>query len=215
VFGFLGVYTVVMIPLLGLIVWLALWARGNELRTVRKQLPLYAVAGWLSPPEVLALGSMKARSAARTLARYRAGDGAVRSVREYQEMATSLALLRGRAARGAEPPDFAERERELLDGLWSRRPLAQQAHTQVLVPPRPLFPQPWPMPHQGFAGPYPRPWPGPFPAQRGPYPQWPQPGRPGPLPAWPVAPTGHPYPGPYAGPGPQGYPYGPYVPRHR
>jgi RsiW-degrading membrane proteinase PrsW (M82 family) len=220
--GFIGVYAVVMVPLLGLIVWLALWARGNELRTVRRQLPLYASAGWFSPPEVLALGSMKVRSAARTLARHRAGDGAVRTVREYQEMATSLALLRGRAARGAEPPDFAERERELLDGVWSRRPLAQQAHTQALVPPRPLFPHPYPMPHPGFPAPYGQPWPARFPAQRGAYPQWPQPGgpgpHPGPRPGWPAAPAGHPHPGPYgpyAGPGPQGYPYGPYVPRHR
>ncbi|WP_141726649.1 PrsW family intramembrane metalloprotease, partial [Actinacidiphila rubida] len=39
---FLTLYVAVMVPAFGLLVWLAFWARSNELRTVRRQLPAYA-----------------------------------------------------------------------------------------------------------------------------------------------------------------------------
>ncbi|MCW2869055.1 MAG: hypothetical protein JWL99_375 [Streptomyces oryziradicis] len=148
--GFLAIYATLMIPAFGLLVWLAVWSRANELRTIRTQLPVYAMAGWLTAPEPFALGSMKARSLARTTARRVGGEAAARTVREYQSFATSLAFLRARAARGTAGPDFAAREQELLHHLWQRKAVAQPALAHAAFTLRPPYPPP------GWG----RPWPG-------------------------------------------------------
>lgn len=121
---FLLVYLLFMLPACGALTWLAIWSRQGELRTVRRTLPLYAAAGWLSATEPWSLGSMRARSLARAMARRVHGSPAGRTVLEYQHFATSLALLRARAELGAADSDFAAREQELLHHLWTRRPLA-------------------------------------------------------------------------------------------
>ncbi|NUS10091.1 MAG: PrsW family intramembrane metalloprotease, partial [Streptomyces sp.] len=72
--GFLTVYVSVMIPVFGLLVGLAFWARSGELRTIREHLAVYAAAGWLAPREPVALGSMRVRADARDLARRHHGD---------------------------------------------------------------------------------------------------------------------------------------------
>jgi hypothetical protein len=138
--GFLAVYAMLMIPVFGLLVWLAVWSRSNELRTIRTQLPVYAMAGWIGLPEPVALGSMKARTLARTMARRTHGEAAARTVREYVSFATSLAFLRARATRGAAGPDFAAREHELLHHLWERKSVAQPALTQAAFTIRPPYP---------------------------------------------------------------------------
>ncbi|MFE7262869.1 PrsW family glutamic-type intramembrane protease [Streptomyces sp. NPDC057592] len=68
-YGFYAVYAVFMVPVFGLVTWLAIWSRRRELRTLAAELPAYAVAGWLSPAEPLALSSMRARGLARDAAR--------------------------------------------------------------------------------------------------------------------------------------------------
>ncbi|MEU1537374.1 PrsW family intramembrane metalloprotease [Actinacidiphila glaucinigra] len=175
--GFLAVYATVMIPLFGLLVWLAIWSRSNELRTIRTQLPLYAMAGWLSPPEPAAIGSMKGRGLARSAARGAQGKEAARTVREYVSFATSLAFLRARANRGTAGADFQAREQELLHHLWERKAVAQPALTHAAHAIRPAFPPvyPWAAPPPGNLY-------GPYPAQVQPYGQpwvrpqaWPQP----------------------------------------
>jgi protease PrsW len=174
-FTFLFVYALFMLPVLGTLVWLAVWSRLGELRTVRNTLQTCVAAGWLSPPEAWALGTPRARTIARNLARQGRGPDVARAVAEYQHFATSLALLRARAERGILVPDFHAREQELLHHLWKRRPSAapptQRAAWSMA---RPLPPPP------GAHGP-----PGPYGPQvpHGPHPP------PGP---------GHP-PGPYAG----------------
>lgn len=60
-YGFFAVYAAFMVPIFGLLTWLVVWTRQRELKTVRAELPAYAVAGWLSPVEPYALGSMRAR----------------------------------------------------------------------------------------------------------------------------------------------------------
>ncbi|MCX4846489.1 PrsW family intramembrane metalloprotease [Streptomyces sp. NBC_00893] len=68
-YGFYAVYAVFMVPVFGLVTWLAIWSRRRELRTLAAELPAYAAAGWLSPAEPLALSSMRARGLARDAAR--------------------------------------------------------------------------------------------------------------------------------------------------
>lgn len=141
--GFYVVYGCVMVPVFGLLAWLAVWIRRRRLRAVAGELALYAAAGWLSPAEVPALVSMPARSLARALARSTGGRPAGRAVALYEADAAALALLRHRARSGgpAREPDFAGRERELLRRLWLRRAtagpaLSRAAVLEDLLPPR-------------------------------------------------------------------------------
>ncbi|MFE7182397.1 PrsW family intramembrane metalloprotease [Streptomyces erythrochromogenes] len=139
--GFYVVYSCVMVPLFGLLVWLAVRIRRGRLQAVAAELGLYAAAGWLAPAEVPALASMPARSLARSLARRSGGRAAGRAVARYEADAVALALLRNRARRGGlREADFAGRERELLDRLWQRRAtagpaLARAAVMEELLPP--------------------------------------------------------------------------------
>ncbi|QMU80700.1 PrsW family intramembrane metalloprotease [Streptacidiphilus sp. PB12-B1b] len=216
--GFIGVYFLFMVPVFGLMVWLAVWSRRNELKAVGRQLPVYAGAGWISPPVPLVLSSMRTRRQALDLARFTLGPSGARTMREYLGFATSLAFLRQRAERGLVGPEFPEREQELLHHLWERREAVREVLARVgeqewqrLHPPvRPVYgyrgvppqaarrqplpyaPQPYPQPYaqQAYA---PQPYaPQPYASQPyapQPYPQaYPQPYGPG-------------YPAPYGAPG--------------
>ena len=119
--GFIGVYFLFMVPVFGLMVWLAIWSRRSELRTVGRQLPVYASAGWISAPVPLVLSSMRTRRQVLDLARFTLGPDGGRTMREYLGFATSLAFLRQRAERGLVGAEFPEREQELLHHLWARR----------------------------------------------------------------------------------------------
>ncbi|KAA0933798.1 MULTISPECIES: PrsW family intramembrane metalloprotease [Streptomyces] len=144
-YGFFAVYAVFMVPVFGLLTWLAVWTRQRELGTVREELPSYAVAGWLTAPEPFVLGSMRARRLARQYATHHGGRDAGRAVAEYEAYATSLAFLRHRGRRGRAGADFAVRERELLEELWARREPARPAlayAARATAPPP--APSPWP-----------------------------------------------------------------------
>ena len=167
---FLTLYVAVMIPAFGMLVWVAFWARSNELRTVRRHLAPYAAAGWLAPGEPGALGSMGIRAEARRVARRFQGETAARAVREYAAFATHLAFLRGAATRGAPAADFAAREAELLHHLWQRKAHAQPALQHAANPPARWAPVTWhnPAPRPGLLtyqppGPAPYPFPHPTP----------------------------------------------------
>ncbi|MFG2195900.1 PrsW family intramembrane metalloprotease [Streptomyces sp. NPDC048639] len=142
--GFIAVYGMFMVPVFGLLIWLVIWSRGSELRTVRGQLPAYVAAGWLQPPEPQALSSMRARSLARSVARRHHGKDAARAVAEYESFATTLAFLRQRAHRGTAGADFVAREQELLHHLWQRKDVAQPAlaHAALITAP-PRVPPQW------------------------------------------------------------------------
>ena len=126
-YGFFAVYAMLMVPAFGLLTWLVIWTRQRELRTVREELPAYVVAGWLSPGEPFALGSMRERRVARQYARRHGGRTAARTVAQYEAYATSLAFLRHRGRRGRAGADFVVREQELLHALWHRREFARPA----------------------------------------------------------------------------------------
>ncbi|MEV6318429.1 PrsW family glutamic-type intramembrane protease [Streptomyces sp. NPDC051776] len=179
--GFIAVYGMFMVPVFGLLIWLVIWSRGSELRTVRSQLPAYVAAGWLQPQEPQALSSMRARSLARTVARRHHGKDAARVVAEYESFATTLAFLRQRAHRGTAGADFVAREQELLHHLWQRKDVAQPAlaHAALVTAP-PRIPQ-WgphgrppygpgvPSQHGQVHGPAMPPQAGPGPYAQGPY----------------------------------------------
>ncbi|MCL7430057.1 PrsW family intramembrane metalloprotease [Streptomyces sp. YS415] len=146
-YGFFAVYGAIMVPAFGLLTWLVIWTRQRELRTVREELPAYAVAGWLTPGEPFALASMRARRLARQYARRRAGRQAAREVARYEAYATSLAFLRHRGRRGRAGADFVVREQELLGELWRRREIARPAldhAARATAPPAPVAAAPWP-----------------------------------------------------------------------
>ncbi|MEU6664296.1 PrsW family intramembrane metalloprotease [Streptomyces sp. NPDC046821] len=126
-YGFFAVYALFMMPVFALLTWLAIWTRQRELRTIRTELPAYVAAGWLGPAEPYALGSMRARRLAREFAQHHGGKATAKAVAQYEEYATSLALLRHRGRRGKAGADYVVRERELLDELWARRHAARPA----------------------------------------------------------------------------------------
>ncbi|WP_329350256.1 PrsW family glutamic-type intramembrane protease [Streptomyces sp. NBC_01261] len=155
-YGFFEVYGLFMVPVFGLLAWLAVWTRQRELRSVREELPAYVYAGWLTPAEPFVLGSMKARRLAREYARHHLGRQAARSVARYEAHATSLAFLRHRAARGRAGADFVVRERELLHELWLRREVARPAlyyAARRTAPPVPVVVPPWPPVYGSYASP--------------------------------------------------------------
>ncbi|GGW60478.1 PrsW family intramembrane metalloprotease [Streptomyces griseoloalbus] len=155
-YGFFAVYGAFMVPMFGVLTWLVVWTRQRELRTVRTELPAYAVAGWLTPAEPFALGSMRARRIARQYARRYGGKAAARAVAQYEAYATSLAFLRHRGRLGRAGTDFVTRERELLLELWHRRGAARPAldhAARVTTPAVPVAAAPWPVP--GMYGPPP------------------------------------------------------------
>ncbi|MFE1175033.1 PrsW family intramembrane metalloprotease [Streptomyces sp. NPDC058773] len=131
--GFLIVYGLFMVPVLIVLTWLAIWARNQELLSLRGYLAPYITAGWLTPTEPTALSSPRTRALARTLARRTQGPAAARAVTEYTTVATALSFHRRRAHLMGPAPDFALRERHLLEHLrgcqaWGRAALVEAWH---------------------------------------------------------------------------------------
>jgi RsiW-degrading membrane proteinase PrsW (M82 family) len=118
-------YFSVFMPLFFAMVGLVLWRRSYEGRLAERVLPVYAAAGWFSPPEVTALGTMRRRLSARSWAQRVAGEPGLAAMRDYQFAATQLALLRDRLNRGLRPGpralDAVVEERALLDVITARR----------------------------------------------------------------------------------------------
>ncbi|MER5184375.1 PrsW family intramembrane metalloprotease [Streptomyces sp. NPDC002896] len=148
-YGFFAVYAAFMVPAFALLTWLVIWTRQRELRTIRRELPAYAAAGWLTPPEPFALGSMRARRLAREYAGRHLGKPAARAVAEYEAYATSLAFLRHRGRRGRAGADFVVREQELLHELWRRKDVARPALAHAAAATTPVVVVPY-VPRYGY-----------------------------------------------------------------
>jgi hypothetical protein len=93
-------YFAVFMPFFFAMVGFILWVRSWEGRLAERVLGAYAMAGWFSPPEVVALGTMGRRLSARRWARRVAGDAGHSAMRRYQIAATRLSLLRDGLNRG-------------------------------------------------------------------------------------------------------------------
>lgn len=121
-YGYLGF----MVPFFFAVVGFAIAWRSWEGRLAERVLYPYAEAGWLTPSEVAALGTLGRRHAAREWARRVAGPPGHRAMRDFQFAATRLALLRDGLNRGLSrtPADLqrtVEDERELLIALTNYR----------------------------------------------------------------------------------------------
>lgn len=225
---FLGVYFLVMMPILGAVVWFAVIVRRDQLRAVEDELPQYVGAGWFRPHEPLLLSSMGDRSRALRTTKALWGSEGTARMRAYQADATLLAELRRRAreSKGDADPRFAGRERALLDRIWAAKPGLARVVDHTMPSPRWRYVKPpvpgWmppngrapfgaPPPGWGMPGaaplraPHPG-WAPAGPAPYGPPPGWAPPGAWGPAPGW--APPGVPAPAPAAvwGPAPSGPP---------
>jgi hypothetical protein len=89
-------------------------------------LPPYVAAGWFTPPELAALGTLGRRHAARAWAKRVAGDTGRRAMRDFQHAATSLAIVRDGFNRRLDPrPEYVEHhqieERDLLNTIQQSR----------------------------------------------------------------------------------------------
>ncbi|MEU9120528.1 PrsW family intramembrane metalloprotease [Streptomyces sp. NPDC048506] len=129
--GFLLVYGLFMVPVLLVLSWLAVWARNQELLSLRGYLAPYITAGWLAPTEPTALSSLKTRALARDIACRTQGPAAARAVIEYTALATTLSFHRRRAHLTGATPDFTTREQHLLHHLRHYQPWGQPALTHA------------------------------------------------------------------------------------
>lgn len=154
--AFLGVYFLVMMPILGALVWYAVIVRRDQLRAVEDELPGYVAAGWFRPHEPLLLSSMADRSRALRTARTTLGPAGVARLRAYQADATLLAELRRRASRSRRGPmpEYPRQERELLDRVWAAKPSLGHVIDHTMPSPRwryikppPGWGPPGPMPY--------------------------------------------------------------------
>ena len=120
-------YFAVMVPIFLGMVTFTLWLRSSEGRMAERVLPEYARAGWFSPPEVAALGTLGRRLSARRWAKRVAGDAGAKAMKAFQFDATRLALLRDRMRRGIDitPGEqlrkTLDEERTLLSALMAYR----------------------------------------------------------------------------------------------
>ncbi|MGI5246947.1 PrsW family intramembrane metalloprotease [Dactylosporangium sp. CA-139066] len=123
-------YFAVMMPIFLCQVGFALWLRAGEGRLTERVLGEYARAGWFSPPEVAALGTLGRRISARRWARRVAGDAGAKAMRAFQFDATRLALLRDGLQRGLD-----KQPKRRMEALAEERQLlsALDAYRQVFV----------------------------------------------------------------------------------
>jgi RsiW-degrading membrane proteinase PrsW (M82 family) len=147
---FFGVYLFVMAPLFLAMIVLVAWQRRREQRTVKEQLPGFAMAGWIAPSEVELLGSLAGRSRWQRAVRQRSGKAAAKAVSEYQTAVTELAFLRARMGRGTVGPHARRWHDERLAALVTARARAMgqpEALTAAwLRPPPPGWAPPPPPP---------------------------------------------------------------------
>ena len=119
--GMVSVYLVVEVPIFIAFIVLVVWARRREGRLIGRHLSEYADAGWLSPSEVHMLSTMNGRRSARVWARNSGGRRMLRSMRQFQDSASELALLRARMHHSAADARALETERDLLQTITSSR----------------------------------------------------------------------------------------------
>ncbi|GAA4125733.1 PrsW family intramembrane metalloprotease [Knoellia locipacati] len=119
--GLIAVYLVVQVPLFLAFLGFVVWVRRREGRLIGQFLNAYADAGWLSSAEVAMLASMPKRREARQWARANGGRQALRSMEDFQDAASELALLRRRMHHSTADARALTDERELLAVLVRRR----------------------------------------------------------------------------------------------
>jgi protease PrsW len=146
--GFLIAYGVVMLPLLGIVLSLAIWARYREGRLLATALTQVAEFGWIRPDEIRWVARLSDRVSARSYAKRVGGRQAARALGAYQQTLIEIAFLHARAVRGTPPKNINQRMDTLL---WR----AAQLRPYVILP-QPALPRPGPS-MSGWQHPAPRP----------------------------------------------------------
>lgn len=127
--GLIAVYLLVEVPLFLAFLGFVAWVRRREGRLIGQFLSAYADAGWLSSAEVAMLSSMPQRREARQWARANGGRPGLRSMEDFQDAASELALLRRRMHHVTADARALTEERELLEIIARRRrEFAGQVH---------------------------------------------------------------------------------------
>ncbi|MFC7482659.1 PrsW family intramembrane metalloprotease [Luedemannella flava] len=132
-YGYFSVFVPIFLTVTGVVIWVRSW----EGRLTERVLPAYAAAGWFSPPEVTALGTLGRRLSARAWARRVSGDAGATAMRGYQFAATRLALLRDGLDRGLD-----NRPHQVAEAVAEERALlaAIEAYRQVFTRRDPMTP---------------------------------------------------------------------------
>lgn len=134
--GFLIAYGVVMLPLLGIVLGLAIWARYREGRLLATALTQVAEFGWIRPDEIRWVARLSDRVSARSYAKRVGGRQAARALGAYQQTLIEIAFLHSRAVHGTPPKNINQR----MDTLLAR---AAQLRPYVILP-QPALPRPGP-----------------------------------------------------------------------
>jgi RsiW-degrading membrane proteinase PrsW (M82 family) len=122
---FLTFYFLIMVPIFAGVVWLVVWQRRREQRTVARQLPGLAKHGVIPASEVGLLASLPGRRRWRAEVRRASGVQAARAVYRYQAAVTELAFLRHTAQRREAPrPALKQRQRQLIAEMTEARAVA-------------------------------------------------------------------------------------------
>lgn len=98
--AYFAVYVLWMVPIFGLVIWLAVASRRKEQRIVAGKLPGMVAAGLVTPEEATWLGSIRHRKAAIGQAHRVGGRSAAKSVKTFAMQVVELAFVRDRMDRG-------------------------------------------------------------------------------------------------------------------
>lgn len=123
-------YSVIMVPLFGVLIAMVLWLHRREQRMVSAALPGFASAGWIAPSEVPLLASQIGRRGWLGEVRRQAGEDAAGAVRDYQNAVNELAFLTDRVQRGTASPDTRRWHHEAVAELIAARDRAVRAPEQ-------------------------------------------------------------------------------------
>lgn len=111
--GYLVAYVFVMLPALGVVIGLGVWARNAEGAMIRGALAECARFGFVRPTEIDLVASLPSRRAARRQARLLGGRSAEQGVKAFQQTLIEMAFLHAQVQRGHLSPDAPSRMAEL------------------------------------------------------------------------------------------------------
>ncbi|MGI8458622.1 MAG: PrsW family glutamic-type intramembrane protease [Propionibacteriaceae bacterium] len=131
--GYVTTYFVGMLPVLGVVIGIGIWARRREGTMLSSALQQCAAMGWLGVDEIRWVASLSNRASARRWIQTHFGKPAAKIARDYQQTLTEMAFLHNRVMRGVAPAAVADTMAAILYRAAVLRP-------QVHWPPAPYLP---------------------------------------------------------------------------
>ncbi len=131
--GYVTTYLVGMLPVLGVVVGIGIWARRREGKMLTSALQQCAGMGWLGVDEIRWVASLSNRASARRWIQTHFGKPAGKIAGDYQQTLTEMAFLHNRVMRGVAPAAVADTMNAILYRAAVLRP-------QVHWPPPPYLP---------------------------------------------------------------------------